>query len=505
MKHQNFDIGHSDDDGTEISPTQTNACLACSLPSDLLVAVFLDLIPRVKFPYIAHPLRNMRIGEPLHGFAPAMTDILSASSVCKAWYGAGISLVYGRPILFSPTGIIRFCGTLQRNHDLAALVTDLYLLSQQYDSGSCLPLFEVVAPADRDSRNALASTLHLCTTLRSITITSRKWCHSHVLPIDSAFVHRISIGNRLQGLSIYGSPHFRVGGGFPAPFLAADAALPELKWLCLREVTLPQGFMLPSLPKLHTLQLAQCAFCAGAAHPSNEEGTSATLLLSGKTLPKLRRLHLYDHESLRVKVSDEVMEKLEELHAIGRNLDWPSIWSSSSIPSSLRNIVISAVHPSLEVFFQPSLEKVTLLWTTNSMSRHVFECVMLLGSLRQLVKSPVHSRHLCQIAVLRQSFRPTDSIDFEALTSLSSNPLMATATAEDIKRFSNHVLGPILFNQTDGDSAQPKSYAKTMLEALSALLFACSSNGVSFYTEAYALPVLGDWIASNLCTGTQQK
>lgn len=276
----------------------------------------------------------------------------SAALVCRSWYPAATEFLYGCPFLYSPAGIAALSRTLERAPLLRHLVKELWLFNEE---GAKLS-----DPLGNKRKNMRRIQASLTGTLRTYTSLDAFIVCNHGLmgqdnarenfPIDNVIVYGLpsSLPSTtdaepyIPSLALYGPSFFNQPWTRHAK---PHNLVPEqLTRLCMRDIgpspaQLKCAPYLPTLPRLHTLQLALL------------QHDDAPVVSAG-TLPALRTLEVYraitapsdaEHGFMRsVPVEDAVLAKLERLHFVGRAVEAMMFrrWAESQLFEELRELAV---------------------------------------------------------------------------------------------------------------------------------------------------------------------
>ncbi|PSR71251.1 hypothetical protein PHLCEN_2v12905 [Hermanssonia centrifuga] len=216
-------------------------------------------------------------------------------------------------------------------------------------------------PSSKVQRQELISLLSTSPSLEAITIRHLVPKNAvSVTPIDS-IISSSATSNCIKRLTLHGSsfearphPQFCI-----MPIL--DVQLPNLEVLCLRGMYIMPTFQLPSLPRLHTLQLVEnYYFPSGGPRPP---------LFTPESLPNLRVVEVFRNhfpgEAYGHLVSGSSFEKLECLHFL-ENKRCLEVTRWMSADSEIKHLAIGFLSAIDRVHlvcwrFPDALESLTLL------------------------------------------------------------------------------------------------------------------------------------------------
>ncbi|KAI0789992.1 hypothetical protein C8Q75DRAFT_865849 [Abortiporus biennis] len=352
--------GRTDD---ALEPTSTlvslqsssNLSLAQRLPTELVLAIFEFLIPK---PFYADAF-SFNVGDPAkldyevdttHSVQKPQADLARFCRVCKGWRAILSELLYTRVYLVCPERI-RLFGRTVKDCDVAPLVKEIYIFSQDKtpeEDASRITSFLTGKRGDikdvRMARTELVNILRYCAFTRSISISSRTAAEAQAFTIDTDFAQQTNITlNYIRRLSIWGALSTNVTS--MSPIIGPDVHLHQLQVLCLREVDFPTHFAFPSLPRLHTLQIAR-SFAWGHR---NDDAVPISL----RRMPQLRSLELYQN-NFHMLVQSDCLRRLERLHLFGRKESViMSLWGAPEEITHDEPIVDNLRHLAFDSFSPP--------------------------------------------------------------------------------------------------------------------------------------------------------
>lgn len=270
----------------------------------------------------------------------ALRALSSAVITCRAWYRIGISILYSRVFILSDYHLSCFARTVSKARDLAALTKDVTILQDllvdptRPDSSSrnlrlgFQKLSLSLPPIRRFLRKPpedFILILHSCPLLESLSI--RKFCvkqqSSSLFPLNTAFAGIAS--RKLRKLTLFPTTEPRLSRLSPDYWLSQEISLYALEVLCLRSITIPDNFVLPYLPRLHTLQMIQTI-------PRFPHGRG-DITLSPHETPSLHTLDFYQNTS-EIIVEPELLNSIRHLSIVGRReLQLSSTWVQVEVPA----------------------------------------------------------------------------------------------------------------------------------------------------------------------------
>ena len=289
--------------------------------------------------------------------------------VCRAWYPAANVLLYGCPFFSSQKGVATFARTLSAAPELGQLVKEAWFFNEEN-----LKRLDPLGMRRKNSRRTqaeLVATLRTYTPLDSIIVCNHGIVDSSDYPIDNILVYSLpplSQGEHIPKLVLHGPAAFNEPYARHAKPHNLDPS--QLEVLCMQDIsnspiTLPFAPYLPTLPRLHTLQICM---------RTHDE----TPFVSSGTFPRLRVLEVYrdmfdnQHEECmrNVVVEEACIAQLERFHWIGRAVESASFrsWAETEdgLLNSVRDLAVGLLHKREHAFVREwrlpeKLEKLTII------------------------------------------------------------------------------------------------------------------------------------------------
>lgn len=254
------------------------------------------------FPY--NPPRTFKLVNPVRN-----ASLVTASSVSRLWNVVANEFLYSRVYITSMDQTSHFLHSIRKSPTLAPIVKQLYLV------GAIKPLAYSKTVESRALfgrlLDDLASVLRLCPNLRYLTLVANQLpIHNFMLKKIARFGRKSQFALRIHNFTVWGPAEYTMDD-LERPLIPSELELPNLEVLCLRELTLPQTFDLPRLPRLRTLRLIRL----GLYWQSD-----VTFRATSTLLPCLETLELY-HILIPINVDDGLLRKLKRLHMIGGTAD----------------------------------------------------------------------------------------------------------------------------------------------------------------------------------------
>lgn len=329
------------------------------LPTEIVLSILGFVLPVVytrAYEFRASPNAFFEEVERCPSFRRVLKEtqgtLHHAALVCRAWYPAATNLLYACPFLRSPNSATALSRTLQAAPDLRPHVRSVWLFSEEKTK-----LFDPLGLKRKGMQRtqaSLISTLRAHTSLDAVIVCAFGLLGQdngrEYYPIDNVMVYGLpeTAGpDHIPTLALYGPSFFNkpwTRHAKPRNLIPA-----ELTTLCMRDIapspaTLKCAPYLPTLPHVHTLQLAMMR--------RNEMP-----IVSSGTLPALRALEVYrdifdgtELEDFRtVAVEEVVLAHLERLHLVGRAPEATLFWQWASRSegerfAQLRVLVVGPLH-----------------------------------------------------------------------------------------------------------------------------------------------------------------
>lgn len=215
--------------------------------------------------------------------------LIRCAFVCRAWYEAGVPILYSHCVLLSSGQLSLFRRTLKSSPVLAQTIKELSIVVEQ------VPSFRLATTSLPAAAKDIIPILQSCTALQSVFLSSP----------DTVFATSTSPVPALRNLR-----SVTIHSLGPSSRTFTSNSFEHIEVLCLHFHSIESSVQVPHLPRVHTLKLRSTMWWPNF--------NPLTTMLPARSLPSLRTLYMHwNGYTIPVTTPNIEFPEIQVVHLIG--------------------------------------------------------------------------------------------------------------------------------------------------------------------------------------------